>query len=538
MQRWNGWGDVGVRMSLPAAADKLLSERVGEGKVPPDCPPDRILERISGPRLKSHPLVSFDPKCRLDHAHGQSLPDWIRLRGGTLERFPDGVALPTSVDEVEELLAYAVDQDAAVIPFGGGTSVVGHLEVPESKRPVLSFSLERLNRLVSFEPESRLATFEAGALGPVIEDRLRGEGFTLGHFPQSFEYSSLGGWVATRSSGQQSAHFGRIEQLYRGGEIVTPRGVMTLPPFPASAAGPDLRHLVLGSEGRLGIITKVIVEISKLPEQDDVHGFFFPSWESAQDAIRELAGSGLDYSMVRLSNPQETQTHLALADREQEVALLKGYLRLRGISEESACMCLVGFTGSRSQVHVARHESSSIFRRHKGVAVGKAIGKAWKKHRFQAAYLRNTLWEHGYAVDTLETAVNWENVTQAVEILEGSLRHAVARCDERAHVFTHLSAVYPTGSSVYTTTVFRLADSPEETLERWRILKRAASDAVVKAGGTISHQHGVGTDHREYLAAEKGKVGIDATRRVFSALDPDARMNPGKLLPPEDNEWP
>jgi alkyldihydroxyacetonephosphate synthase len=242
--------------------------------------------------------------------------------------------------------------------------------------------------------------------------------------------------------------------------------------------------------------------------------------------------------MVRLSNPQETQTHLALADREQEVALLRGYLKLRGISDEGACMCLIGFTGSRAQVRVGRHESSSIFRRHKGIAVGRAIGRAWKKHRFRSAYLRNTLWEHGYAVDTLETAVTWEKVTRAMEAIEESLRNVIARWDERAHVFSHLSAVYPTGASVYTTYVFRLADSPEATLERWRALKRAATEAIVKAGGTVSHQHGVGTDHREYLEAEKGKVGIDTMRRVLSYLDPDERMNPGKILPEVDNELP
>jgi alkyldihydroxyacetonephosphate synthase len=242
--------------------------------------------------------------------------------------------------------------------------------------------------------------------------------------------------------------------------------------------------------------------------------------------------------MVRLSNPQETQTHLALADREQEVALLQGYLRLRGISDEGACMCLIGFTGSRAQVRVGRHESSSIFRRYKGIAVGRAIGRAWKKHRFRSAYLRNTLWEQGYAVDTLETAVTWEKVAGAMEAIEQSLRSAIARWDERAHIFSHISAVYPTGSSVYTTYVFPLADSPEATLERWQALKRAASEAVVNAGGTISHQHGVGADHREYLKVEKGDVGIESMRRVMSYLDPDERMNPGKTLPEVDNELP
>jgi alkyldihydroxyacetonephosphate synthase len=453
-----------------------------------------------------------------------------------LERFPDGVAFPSTVGEVGLVLELAQDQDAAVIPFGGGTSVVGHLDVPESERPVLSLSLERLNRLVSVEPESMLATFEAGIRGPSVEAQLGERGFTLGHFPQSFEFSSLGGWVATRSSGQQSARYGRIEQLYQGGEVATPQGVMHLPSFPASAAGWDLRQWVLGSEGRIGVMTKVVVRISPQPEKDDFYGFFFPSWDSALDAVRGLATSGVSVSMVRLSNPRETRTHLSMAERQTEVALLQRYLKLRGISEDDACMCLIGITGSRSQVRVSRHESSVIFRRHKGVAVGRAPGDAWKKQRFRSAYLRNTLWDCGYAVDTLETAVVWSRVTETMETIEASLRNTVARWNERAHVFSHLSSVYPSGSSIYTTFVFRLADSPEATLEMWRALKNAASDAIVKNGGTISHQHGVGVDHRRYLEAEKGRIGIETMRRVLSSLDPDGRMNPGKLLPENDAE--
>jgi alkyldihydroxyacetonephosphate synthase len=535
MQRWNGWGDDAVRMDLAPAACELLREKIGDGRAPQDCSLEKLLEQTPTSRLGAHPLVTFDPKHRLDHSHGQSLPDWIRLRGGTLRRFPDGVALPTSVEQLDDVLQYADEHQAAIIPFGGGTSVVGHLEVPETQRPILSVSLGRLNRLIDFQPESCLATFEAGVRGPSLEEELGSRGFTLGHFPQSFEYSTLGGWVVTRSTGQQSSHYGRIERLFRGGEIVTPRGVMHVPPFPASAAGPDLRHWILGSEGRVGILTKVTVEIARLPEIDEFYGFFFPDWSVAREAVRDLATSGIHFSMVRLSNAEETRTHLAMADRAQEVALLGRYLRLRGISEESACLCLIGFTGSNRRVRGARHESSSIFRRHKGIAVGKAVGRAWKKHRFRSAYLRNTLWERGYAVDTLETAVTWDKVTQTMEAVEGTLRKGLAQWDERVHVFSHLSSIYPTGSSVYTTVVFRLADSPEENLERWRSLKGAASRAIVKEGGTISHQHGVGVDHKPYLRAEKGAIGVEVMKRALSASDPEERMNPGKLLPDGDD---
>jgi alkyldihydroxyacetonephosphate synthase len=536
MRRWNGWGDDRVRLDLPQASRDLLRERIGEGRIQPDYPLEQFLARVPESRLTDHPLVSSDPKLRLDHAHGQSLPDWIRLRGGLLDRFPDGVAHPTNVEEVSQLIELAVDQDSVVIPFGGGTSVVGHLDVPVSERPVLSMSLERLNRLVSFDPGSMLATFEAGIRGPSIEAQLGENGFTLGHFPQSFEFSSLGGWVATRSSGQQSARYGRIEQLCRGGEVATPRGVMHLPPFPASAAGSDLRHWILGSEGRAGVITKVVVQISRQPEKDEFYGFFFPSWDSAREAVRDLAVSGVNISMVRLSNCQETRTHLAMAERPTEVALLQGYLKLRGISEDGGCMCLIGLTGSRPQVRVSRHESSDIFRRHEGVAVGRALGEAWRKQRFKGAYLRNTLWDCGYAVDTLETAVTWSRVNETLAAIEDSIANAVARWGERAHIFSHLSNVYPSGSSIYTTYVFRLASSPEATLERWRVLKRAASDAIAAHGGTISHQHGIGVDHRTYMKAEKGPLGIEAMRRLFATLDPDGRMNPGKLLPESDSE--
>jgi alkyldihydroxyacetonephosphate synthase len=537
MQRWNGWGDENIYLDLPTRGLQILHDLIGEGQGRPDYPLEKFIERIPKSRLATHPLISFDPKLRLDHAHGQSLPDWIGLRGGTLQRFPDGVALPNTLEEIQDLLRFAIINNIVVIPYGGGTSVVGHLEVPETRRPVLSLSLERFNRLAGLDRDSRLATFEAGIRGPQLEHQLNSKGFTLGHYPQSFDYSSLGGWVVTRSSGQQSEHYGRIEQLFAGGDVLTPRGSLNLPSFPASAAGPDLRQILLGSEGRMGVLTNVVVKMVALPKKDDVYGVFFPSWERAVHAVRTIAGTDISFSMMRLSNPAETMTNLALAGNERQTALLARYLRLRGISEKNACMCLVGFTGSHRLTAAARRAAFSIIRRYKGICIGKPMGNAWKKNRFQSAYLRNTLWDLGYALDTLETAITWDKVTPAMQAIETSLHEALKPDNERIHVFSHLSHVYPSGSSIYTTFLFRLSATPGQTLEAWKRLKQAASQTIVAVGGTISHQHGVGADHKKYMAAEKGAIGIQTLEKMFNHLDPGHHMNPGKLLPEDRNEF-
>ena len=531
MKIWNGWGDKTVRFDLPPKAHDLLRKLIGEGKGIEDYPLGKFLTRVPATPLPHHPLISTNPKDRLDHSHGQSLPDWVALRGGILRRFTDGVALPGTVEEVQALLDFAREHQIVVIPYGGGTSVVGHLEVPQEDRPVLSLSLERLNHLITLDTYSMLGTFEGGVRGPELEAQLRARGFTLGHFPQSFEYSSLGGWVVTRSSGQESMYYGRIEQLFAGGEVLTPKGAMSLYPFPASAAGPDLRQLVLGSEGRLGILTKVTVRISPLPERDDIYGIFFPSWDSGIEAVRDLSCSRMPISMIRLSNPKETETSLAIAGHEGQVSLLKRYLRLRRISMNEACACLIGFIGSPYIVRGTKREAFSIISRHKGVTVGRAFGEVWKKYRFRAPYLRNSLWALGYAVDTLETSVTWDKVTSTMKAIEKALGNALAQWNERVQVFSHLSHVYPTGSSIYTTFVFRLADTPEETLMRWKTLKGYGSRAIVEAGGTISHQHGIGQDHKSYMQSEKGEVGMGILKQLCSHLDPDGRMNPQKLIP-------
>jgi alkyldihydroxyacetonephosphate synthase len=362
-----------------------------------------------------------------------------------------------------------------------------------------------------------------------MEAQLRAKGYTLGHFPQSFEYSTLGGWVATRSSGQQSRGYGRIEDLFAGGKLLAPAGELIMPPLPASAAGPDLRQLVLGSEGRLGIITEATMRISPLPERESFNAIFFPNFEAGKTAVRHILQANLPLSMLRLSTSVETETTLALAGHEMLIGTLERLLSMRGVDEDKS-MLLLGFSGNRHIVSTARKEAVSLARDQDGIHVGQQFGNQWQKGRFRTPYLRNALWEIGYGVDTLETAVTWNQVDAALHDIETSLQEAMAAFGERLHVFTHLSHMYATGCSIYTTYLFRLSADPDENLDRWTAMKTAASLAIVRHGGTISHQHGVGKDHQPYLEAEKGELGIATLEALARQYDPVGIMNPGTLV--------
>jgi len=529
MQRWNGWGDETIDYPLPAAAAEFLAQAIGAGTRARDITIEEVISQIPPSRLKAHPLISQDTWDRLRHARGQSLPDWIALRSGRVGRFPDGVARPSSDEEVSSLLQYAAKTGAHVIPYGGGTSVVGHINPLNTDAPVLTVNMQRLCRLRRLNEQSRLATFGCGILGPDLEALLRARGYTLGHFPQSFEYSTLGGWIATRSSGQQSLGYGRIEDLFFGGKLLSPAGALELPPFPASAAGPDLRQLVLGSEGRLGIICEATVRISPLPEKEEFHAVFFGDFESGFQAVRQISQAGLSLSLLRLSTPAETTTTLTLAGREFLIGALERMLALRGVQQDK-CILLMGFTGGRTLVRTSRRAALGMCKDLGGVHVGRTFGAQWQKGRFHTPYLRNTLWEAGYAVDTVETAVSWDRVPALIEGLERTLRSCLATIGEKLHLFTHLSHVYPQGASIYCTYLFRVSPDPEETLSRWQKLKSAVSRAIVDGQGTISHQHGDGLDHAPYLEDEKGRLGIDVLRGILTEFDPSGIMNPGKLL--------
>lgn len=530
MRRWNGWGDTTVELPLQAEALTFLGEAIGPGQPPRDAELATVLAAIAAQpsRLPPHPLLDVSPAARLAASFGQSCADWLRLRFGVPGRVVDGVATPTSREEVRTLLDWAATQGVAVLPCGGATSVVGHL-TPVGGKPVVALSMARLTRLLTLDTQAQLACFEAGVSGPDLEAQLRAHGYTLGHFPQSFEYSTLGGWIVTRSSGQQSARYGRIEQLFAGGHLETPQGALELPTCPASAAGPDLREWVLGSEGRLGVLTEATVRVRRLPEVERFVGVFLPDWTRAQAAVQALAQARLGLSMLRLANPLETRTTLQLAGHARAIGYLERYLALRGARADK-CLLLAGFTGTAAQVRAMRRQAAAIVRAYGGVATGTLLGDKWRANRFRGVYLRNSLWAAGYAVDTMETACDWPRVAPLMAAMEAAGRDALAAFGERVHGYSHLSHVYPQGSSIYSTFVFRAGADFAASHARWQALKQAVSAAIAAHGGTISHQHGVGKDHAPWLPAEKGAAGMAALAAARRQFDPAGVMAPGNLF--------
>ena len=537
MRLWNGWGNENseLTMELNDGLRALLEALVGPGTSLNQATLKEVISNVPTSRLEDHPLIETDPETRVRHARGQSLPDWLDMHSGNVDTFPDGVAFPESTEQVRELLAYARENNLVVIPYGGGTSVVGHINPVKSDRPILTIDMGKMSSLLSIDTESQLATFGAGTPGPVVEEALKEHGYTLGHFPQSWELSTLGGWVASRSSGQQSLHYGRIENMFAGGIIETMNGTMTIPTIPASSAGPDIREMILGSEGRIGIITEVTVRITPVPEEEKFQVIFFPSWQIGINAARELIQQRVALSMVRLSNPLETTSLLYMgagSDSSGVVALEKS-LSEKGIGEGKVMMTF-GVTGSARHCETAYQLAIDHCAALGGFVDQSGLGENWAHGRFRAPYLRDPLGAEGYIVDTMETAVDWSKVSEAADNIEEAIRTALDDEGERVHAYTHLSHVYGQGSSIYTTYLFRIGESYELGKNRWMKLKKAGADQIVAHGGTISHQHGVGSDHKNYLAEEKGEFGIAAIHSLCKQFDPYGQMNPGKLLP--DNE--
>ncbi len=533
IRRLGAWGFEGE--SLPPSPGLLdwLGKRIGSpGPALGATPPEAASVAAEGARkLPEMPLgVTDDPGDRLAHARGQGLPDLVRIRSGTLPALPDGVCRPGSDDQVEAALGSCSRAGVRVIPWGGGTSVTGGVNVIAGDAPVLTMDLERLAGLQDFDPVSGLATFGAGTTGPAVEAALGQHGFTLGHFPQSWELATVGGWLATRSSGQESLGYGRIEDLVAGLDLVAPKGRLTIPVLPASAAGPDLRQLVMGSEGRLGVITRATLRVRPRPLRNLVEAALFPDLDSGLEAARKLVQDRLPLTLLRLSDGPETEVAMQVGlAASRWAALAKRYLGLRGIGP-GACLMLYGAAGSARLVGNVLGSSRQVLRRHGAVILGRSPGRHWQRDRFRHPYLRDGLLDIGYVTDTFETAVPWAAVAKVRKNLVATITGALAADGQQVAVLSHVSHPYPDGASLYFTFFFTSAASPELTLARWATIKRAANQALVANRATLSHHHGIGQWHAPWLAAELGSEGWALLAAAARHMDPDGVLNPHVLL--------
>jgi alkyldihydroxyacetonephosphate synthase len=533
-RRLGGWGFEGEVYPPSPQLLAWLERRVG--------PPGPPLTPGPGepPRLAPRPLprlpceLTVDPRDRLAHCRGQGLVDVIRLRCGLVPALPDGVGRPADADEVAGALAECRRAGVRVIPWGGGTSVTGGVNVVPDPAPVLVLELERMSGLTRLDPVSGLASFGPGTTGPAVEAALEEHRLTLGHFPQSWELSTVGGWVATRSAGQESLGYGRIEDMVAGLELVAPAGRLRLPERPASAAGPDLRQLVLGSEGRLGVITEATLRVRTRPAMTIVEGALLPALEAGLAAVRELVTSGVPLTLLRLSDTNETQIAMAIGLAASAGAgLVRRVLALRGIGED-ACLLLYGSAGERRPVRDVLLCGRATVHAHRGVSLGARPGRHWLRDRFRHPYLRESLLDLGWATDTLETAASWSGVAAVREKVGAAISGALAGDGERVAVLCHVSHPYRDGASLYFTFFFRCAGDPEATIARWATVKRAATQAMVDAGVTLSHHHGVGQWHAPWFEREVGELGRRMLARVAAEVDPDGTLNPHVLLDPED----
>ncbi|MGC7266428.1 FAD-binding oxidoreductase [Mycobacteroides abscessus subsp. abscessus] len=527
MMEWDAWGVAEKRQTLSPQVKALLASALGipereavhrdESRVTltPNSLTDAQRAALGGLLGAEH--VSTDHGARLRHSGGKSTPDLLRRRSTGVQNAPDAIVYPASHDEVSALLTLCEEQGIAVVPFGGGTSVVGGLD-PERGAfgAVIAIDLRRMSGLVSLDEVSGTAVLLPGTTGPEAEELLGAQGFSLGHFPQSFRFASIGGFAATRSSGQASSGYGRFDAMVDAVRIATPRGDLNLGRAPASAAGPDLRQLFLGSEGALGIITEVTLRVHRLPEETWYQGWSFPSFEAGAQALRTLVQSDAAPTVLRLSDEAESGLNLALAKD------------IGGKNPAAGVLAITTVEGTHGHVAARSAEVAAALSAAGGTALGDEPAKAWDHGRFDAPYLRDALIDAGAVVETLETATSWQNLANLRTAVTTALAETLGAQGTPPLVLCHISHTYRTGASLYFTVVCAAA---EDALTQWGRAKQAAGDAIVAAGGTITHHHAVGRDHQPWLADEVGELGIEILQAVKRTVDPRGILNPGKLIP-------
>lgn len=533
--KWWGWGDPSVAPRLDEEALGVLRERIGELEA---WPLARALEDVELPAAEGLPRALMDAvgeenvfasdEDRLRHSTGRGYVDLAQLRDGALRNAPDAVVMPPDAEALRRVIEVCAAEGVAIVPFGGGTSVVGGVEpLRGTHARLVSLDLGAL-RDVAVDRRALTARLGAGLRGPEAEAALGREGLTLGHFPQSFEYATIGGFAATRSAGQASSGYGRFDALVSSVRLLAPGGDLQTLETPHTAAGPALRELVIGSEGVLGVIPDVTVRVRPAPGVRRYEAWMAESFDAGAEIVRALAqGPGLP-QIIRVSDEEETEGTLALSGpRGISGRLFEGYLGAR--KRRGGALMIVGYEGDEESVARGRALTVRALRGGGAAYLGQSAGRAWEHGRYQGPYLRDTLMGMGAMVETLETSHTWSRFGELHSAVGDAIRNSLAAQGTPGLVFCHLSHAYADGASLYFTFISRARRGEE--IEQWAAVKRAACEAIVAHGGTITHHHAVGRDHAPYMEAEVGRTGLDLIRAAKEQLDPAGVMNPGKLLP-------
>jgi alkyldihydroxyacetonephosphate synthase len=547
--KWWGWGEeevafthegkpelapfiqrvLGLDVRLPGTSPMAFEDLAIPAPVLPSGLRARLDEAVGAEQ------VSTDDHDRVVHGRGKSLSDLVRQRRGDLGRLPDVVVRPAEEDEVVAVVAAALAQDAVVIPFGGGSSISGSLEAePGEARPVISIDMCRMNRVLGVDATSQLARVHAGVFGPDLERQLGAQGWTCGHFPDSFTYSTLGGWIATRSSGMQSDRYGDVAELTRGLRVVTPSGLLVVRPVPSTSTGPSVREMVLGSEGRLGVITEATIHVRRVPPERKILGYLFPTWADGLAAMRDIAASEAEPSVTRVSDSYETAFSFATRtdptplDRVKSKAL-QAFLRRKGWDLEAMCLSFIGYEGTADHVSSQRKLTERITKRHGGLCIGSSPGELYDQKKFDTPYIRDFLLDRGAPGDVSETSAPWGELHTVYDNVMSAGRGAFHQLGVPGYLMCHLSHSYHAGACLYFTFAFNPPDG-RDVLEDYGVVKRAIQQAFVDSGATLSHHHAVGTEHAQWLEEDISTPGVAMLRALFGGTDPGRNMNPGKIV--------
>ncbi len=554
--KWWGWGDVEAGFNANAHpgfwpfARRVLGI---EGERPPTPPVPleavQLPEAVVNTRFLDalgqalHPGQLCDSRLdRVIHAYGKGFRDLFRLRRGFAEGAPDLVVYPESENDVLVTLRAAAQHGVKVIPFGGGSNIAGCLERMENQRMCVSLDMLRMRRVLAVDAESFTARVEAGVFGPDLEGQLCAHGMTLGHFPDSYLHSTLGGWIATRSAGMQSDKYGKIEDMVVALRMVTPEGVLVTRAVPKSSNGIDVNHLCIGSEGTLGVITEATMRVHPRPESRIVPAYLFPEFEGGLQAMRECVRRDCFPSMVRLNDPDKTALSIAFKPASSRLSqavskVFKGYLRAKGFDLPRACLMLTAFEGSNANVSRQLRQVNAIYRKFGGVSLGSGSGKSFEATKYDFPHIRDYLLERDVTTDVSESSTVWSNILPLYQATMQAIRAEVLETGVPPWAGCHISHTYRSGASLYFTFGFKQQQGSE--MEQYLKVKRVVQQSFIDYGATLSHHHAVGTEHLPWLAADISLLGVKAVAGIKHALDPGNIMNPGRLQPSPDPfaEW-